>query len=132
MIHRAEGMFEVELTPQPPEGEDAANPGRLLIKKKFSGDLEATSRGQMLSVMAPVKGSAGYVALEEVTGTLHGKRGNFVLQHFGIMNRGVPQDHNVVVLPDSGTAELTGLTGSMKISVEGDKHRYEFEYSLGD
>jgi hypothetical protein len=107
------------------------NPGRMLIEKQFYGDLEATSKGQMLSAMTPIKNSAGYVAIEEVTGTLEGKRGSFILQHSGIMNRGTGQ-LSVIVVPDSGTGDLTGLTGSMKINVENGKHSYEFEYSLGD
>ena len=131
MTGKAAGPFEVKLTPQAPQGEEAANPSRMLIEKQFHGDLEATSKGQMLSAMTPIKNSAGYVAIEEVTGTLHGKRGSFLLQHSGIMNRGTGH-LSVIVLPDSGTGELTDLTGSMKITVEGGKHTYELEYSLGD
>jgi hypothetical protein len=131
MPHRAAGHFEIRLTPQAPQGEEAANPARMLIEKQYSGDLEASSKGQMLSVMTPIKGSAGYVAIEEVTGTLRGNRGSFVLEHSGLMNRGIPQ-LSVVVVPDSGTSELTGLTGSMKILNEPGKHSYEFEYSFGD
>lgn len=131
MMHRTTGPFEVKLIPQAPQGQEAANPGRMLIEKQFHGDLEATSQGQMLSGMTPIKNSAGYVAIEEVTGTLQGKRGSFMLQHSGIMNRGT-QQLSVVVVPDSGTGELTGLTGSMKITVEDGKHSYELEYSLPD
>jgi hypothetical protein len=129
MSHRATGPFDVKLTPQSPQGEVAANPGRMLIDKEFHGELKAISRGQMLSVMATVKGSAGYVAIEEVTGTLHGRHGSFVLQHFAIMNRGIPES-KIVVVPDSGTGDLTGLTGTMTIQNAGEKHRYEFDYSL--
>jgi hypothetical protein len=131
MTGRITGRFEVNLTPQPPRGEEALNPSRMLIEKRFHGDLDAASKGQMLSVMTPVKGSAGYVAIEEVTGTLDGKRGSFVLQHSATMNRGIP-DLTIIVVPDSGTAELTGLTGSMTISNEGGEHSYAFEYSLPD
>ena len=131
MTGKAAGPFEVKLTPQAPQGEEAANPARMLIEKQFHGDLEGTSKGQMLSAMTPIKNSAGYVAIEEVTATLHGKRGSFLLQHSGIMNRGTGH-LSVIVLPDSGTGELTDLTGSMKITVEGGKHTYELEYSLGD
>lgn len=131
MNNRAAGPFEVKLTPQAPQGEEAANPGRMLIDKQFHGDLEASSKGQMLSAMSPIKGSAGYVAIEEVTGTLHGRRGSFFLQHTGLMNRGTPQ-LTIVVVPDSGTGELFGLTGSMSIQIEAGKHSYEFDYSVGE
>jgi len=103
----------------------------MLIVKQFHGDLEASSKGQMLSAMSPIKGSAGYVALEEVTGTLAGRRGTFILLHSGLMNRGTPQ-LTILVVPDSGTGELTGLTGSMSIRMEGGKHSYEFSYSLSE
>ena len=131
MTHRITGPFEVNLTPQPPQGSEAANPSRMLIDKHFHGDLEASSKGQMLSVMTPVKGSAGYVAIAEVTGTVNGTRGSFMLQHSATMNRGVPQ-LSIVVIPDSGTADLTGLKGSMNIRIADGKHSYEFEYSLPD
>ena len=127
----ASGPFDVKLTPQPPgdHPEDAAL-GRLIIDKKFHGELEATSRGQMLAASSAVKGSAGYVAMERVTGTLHGKRGTFVLQHNGSMNRGEPS-LGIMVVPDSGTDELTGLAGTMLIVIAaGGKHSYEFEYTL--
>ncbi len=128
---RAAGRFEVKLTPQAPQGEEAANPGRMLIQKQFHGDLDATSKGQMLSVMTGVKGSAGYVAIEEVTGTLNGRNGSFILQHTGIMNRGAPQ-LSIVIVPDSGTGELTGLAGSMSIQIADGKHNYEFNYTLAE
>jgi hypothetical protein len=130
-MQRASGSFEVKLTPQKPDNEvsQAANLGRMTIDKQFHGDLEASSKGEMLSAMGEVKGSAGYVALERVTGTLAGKKGSFVLQHSGTMDRGNPS-LTVNVVPDSGTAELTGLSGTMKIIIEGAKHSYDFEYSL--
>jgi hypothetical protein len=131
MTKRVTGPFEFALTPQAPQGDEAANPSRMLIQKQFHGELEATSKGQMLSAMTPVKGSAGYVAIEEVTGTLDGKCGSFILQHSATMTRGVPQ-LSIMVIPDSGTAELTGLKGSMNIRVEGGTHSYDFEYSLQD
>ena len=101
----------------------------MLIEKLFLGDLEAASKGQMLRAMTPIKNSAAYVAIEEVKGTLHGKRGRFLLQHSGVMNRGTAQ-LSVIVVPDSGTEELTDLAGSMKINLESGKHIYELEYSL--
>ncbi len=99
------------------------------IDKKFSGDLEGTSKGEMLSAMTAVKGSAGYVALERVRGTLHGRSGSFVLQHSGTMTRGVPE-LTVTVVPDSGVDQLEGLKGKMTIKIEGGRHFYEFEYEL--
>jgi len=99
------------------------------IDKKFSGDLEATSQGEMLAAMTAVKGSAGYVAIERVSGTLHGRHGTFVLQHSGTMTRGMPA-LSVTVVPDSGTEELTGLTGRMTIKIDAGNHFYEFDYML--
>jgi hypothetical protein len=120
----ASGTFEVKLTPQ-----ESANIGRMSIDKQFHADLEATSKGEMLSAMTDVKGSAGYVAIERVTGTLHGKSGSFVLQHSGTMTRGEPQ-LSVTVVPDSGTGELTGLAGALTIRSAEKQHFYEFDYTL--
>jgi hypothetical protein len=125
MTH-ATGTFEVKLAPQPT---DAAGLGRMSIDKQFHGDLEATSKGEMLAAMTETKGSAGYVAIERVTGALHGRTGAFVLQHSGTMNRGAAS-LSVTVVPDSGTDKLAGLSGKMAIQVEGGKHSYEFEYTL--
>ena len=125
---RASGPFDVKLTPQPMDDQpDGSALGRLSIDKQFHGDLEGTSKGQMLSAGTSVKGSAGYVAIERVSGTLNGRRGSFVLQHSGTMNRGAPQ-LVITVVPDSGTDELVGLTGSMSIIIENGKHSYVFEY----
>ena len=131
MTKHAKGTFEVKVTPQKPDNKEAetAKLGRLSIDKQFHGDLEATSTGEMLSAGPDAKGSGAYVALERVNGTLHGRSGTFVLQHNGTMTRGVPQ-MNVVVVPDSGTADLTGISGAMTIKIEAGKHSYEFEYSL--
>jgi hypothetical protein len=130
MIH-ASGTFEVKLTPQKPDNQEAesANLGRMSIDKRFHGDLEATSKGEMLSVMTEVKGSAAYVALERVTGTLHGRRGSFVLQHSGTMARGAAE-MSVIVVPDSGTDQLLGIAGKMTIKIAEGKHFYEFDYTL--
>lgn len=126
----ARGTFEVKMAPLPPDDPAAdASIGRMSIDKQVHGDLEATSKGQMLSAMGSVKGSAGYVAMEKVSGTLKGRRGSFVLQHSGTMNRGVPQ-LIVSVVPDSGTDQLTGIAGVLEIIIEGGKHSYNFEYSL--
>ena len=103
--------------------------GRLSIDKQFHGDLEATTVGEMLSAGTATTGSAGYVAIERVTGSLHGRAGTFVLMHTGLMNRGVPQ-LTVTVVPDSGTGELTGLAGELRIiNIEG-RHAYELDYTL--
>jgi hypothetical protein len=127
---QANGTFDVKLEPQHPSDQaQAARLGRMTIDKQFSGDLEAGSTGEMLAAMTGVEGSAGYVALERVTGTLHGRRGSFFLQHNGIMARGV-QQLEIAVVPDSGTEELTGLAGKMMILVEDGEHRYEFTYTL--
>jgi len=127
---RATGSFDVKLSPQSPApGIEPANLGRLTIDKQFQGDLEGSSLGEMLSAMGEVQGSAGYVAIERVTGVLHGKRGSFVLQHHGVMDRGVPT-LSVTVVPDSGTEALSGLRGSFDIQIEQGKHSYVFEYTL--
>ncbi len=134
MTLHASGSFHVTLTPQPDSTLPAEPPtplARLTIDKQFEGDLVAVSRGQMLSAMTPVQNSAGYVAIERVTGTLHGRRGSFVLQHIGIMDHG-KGDLTVMVVPDSGTDELTGLIGRMDIDVSSGDHRYTFTYTLPD
>ena len=106
--------------------------GRTSIDKQLHGDLEATSKGEMLSAMTSVKGSAGYVALERVTGTLHGRKGSFVLQHSGTMARG-SHSLTINVVPDSGTGDLAGLSGTMTIRIEaGGKHFYDFDYELAE
>lgn len=133
MTKRASGPFDVKLTPMAPEaGAVEAAPGRMTLDKRFHGGLDATSQGQMLAVRTPVDGSAGYVAMERVSGTLDGRAGTFALQHFGVMTRGAP--HLVIsVVPDSGTGELTGLAGSMTIDIApGGKHSYDFQYTLPD
>jgi hypothetical protein len=103
--------------------------GRMSIDKSISGDLVATTTGQMLSAMTEVKGSAGYVAIERVDGVLDGRKGTFVLQHTGTMNRGA-QSQSVTVVPDSGTGDLEGLAGEFRIIVAQGRHSYEFRYSL--
>lgn len=130
MTH-ASGEFEVKMIPQPADDKSAgAAIGRFTLDKKFTGDLEATSKGEMLAVMA-AEGSAGYVAMEQVTGKLNGRNGNFALQHTGTMTRGAPQ-LSVTVVPDSGTEQLKGIAGKMTIKIDGAKHFYEFEYTLAE
>jgi hypothetical protein len=127
------GNFDVKLTPETLADKGADKTlARMSIDKQFHGDLEATSKGEMLSAVTPVKGSAGYVAIERVTGTLKGRKGSFVLQHSATMARGTPHLH-VIVVPDSGTDELTGLAGKMTINIAaGGQHSYDFEYTFAD
>jgi hypothetical protein len=128
MNNRASGTFEVKLTPQD-DGPDAPI-GRMTIDKQFHGDLSATGKGQMVMSSSPsVSGSAGYVAIEKVTGTLHGRHGTFYLQHSGTMTRGVGE-LTITVIPDSGTDELLNLRGTMNIIIADGKHSYEFDYEL--
>jgi hypothetical protein len=130
VTNRARGTLDVKLTPEGPEDKtDGTTLGRFSIDKQFRGDLEATSRGQMLSAVSSVEGSAGYVAIERVAGILQGRRGSFALQHEGVMSRGTPLQ-TIRVVPDSGTDQLVGLTGRMTITVVDGLHSYEFEYSI--
>lgn len=126
----AHGPFDVTVTPQatdPAEGGGAV--ARMTIDKRFHGPLDATSRGQMLSIATAVDGSAGYVAMERVTGSLDGRRGTFALQHSGTMTRDTPQ-LVISVVPDSGTGQLVGLTGAMTIDITEGRHTYGFSYAL--
>lgn len=133
MTQHASGPFDVKIVPQKPDSDvaQAANLGRMTIDKQFHGDLEATSKGEMIASGSPdPKGSAGYVAMERVTGTLKGRKGSFVLQHSATMTRGVPS-LSITVVPDSGTEELKGISGKMNIIIApGGKHSYEFDYTL--
>jgi hypothetical protein len=130
MSFKATGTFEVKLAPQPlADADPATHMGRMSLDKTFSGDLEGTGKGEMLMSTTSVKGSAGYVAIETVTGTLQGRTGSFALQHSGTMNRGAPQ-LSVTVIPDSGTGELTGISGTLSIDIIDGKHLYGFDYAL--
>lgn len=128
MNSHARGTFDVKTISQPADDAGVAI-GRLLLDKRFHGDLEATSKGQMLAVRTGVPNSAGYVAMEQVSGTLLGRTGTFALQHTGTMNRG-EQELLITVVPDSGTGELEGLSGTMTIIIEDGKHEYDFEFEL--
>jgi hypothetical protein len=128
----ASGTFEVKMTPQTPEDKtEGATFSRTSIDKQFHGDLEGTSKVEMLSAMTNVKGSGAYVAIERVSGTLQGRSGTFVLQHSGTMTRGTPE-LTITVVPDSGTGQLVGLEGKMSIKIADGKHSYEFEYTLAE
>ena len=128
MTYHATGPFEVKLAPQDDKSEDPLL-ARLTLDKHFHGDLEATSKGQMLTAATNVQGSAAYVAIERITGTLHGRTGSFVLQHNGTLTRGAPHQ-NITVVPDSGTGQLAGIAGTMTINIADGKHSYDFEYTL--
>ncbi len=126
----ARGTFEVQISPLPVDAyTDAATLGRMTIDKQFSGDIVGTGKGQMLTGMGTVKGSAAYSAIEKFTGTVAGKKGSFVMQHTGIVTRGV-QSLVITIVPDSGTDELTGISGTLMIIIEGKQHSYDLEYTL--
>jgi hypothetical protein len=130
MSKRASGTFEVKITPQTQQDKaENGSFGRMLIDKKFQGDIEGTSKGEMMVADTDVKDSGVYVALERVSGTLNGRTGAFILQHSGIMTRGVGQ-LSVTVVPDSGTGQLVGITGKMAITIVDGKHLYDFDYTL--
>lgn len=128
MKRRISGSFDVTLAPRA-DAQGIGDPavGRMSIDKQYHGDLEATGKGQMLGVRTAIKGSAGYVALERVVGTLAGRTGSFVLQHSSTMSRGKPVQ-SVAVVPDSGADGLVGLAGVMTIDNAESKHMYHFEY----
>jgi len=127
----AKGTFQVEMKPQSETGAEDGNSnlGRMSLDKVFRGDLEAAGKGEMLTARTQTQGSAAYVAIERVTGTLNGRRGSVVFQHSAAMNRGA-QSQAITVVPDSGTGELAGIAGSFKIDIVDGQHLYEFEYSL--
>jgi hypothetical protein len=128
-LHAA-GPFEVKLVPQgTPDKAEGSTLARMSIDKQYHGALEATAKGEMLSAGTEVQGSAGYVAIERVTGTLNGKTGSFVLQHNATLSRGAPS-LNIVVVPDSGSGQLVGISGKLNVIIEGGKHSYDFEYTL--
>ena len=125
------GKFTVKMEPQQQSitGQNGIQLARFILDKTYEGELLATSQGEMLSAMTAVQGSAAYVAIEQVTGTLNGKQGSFVLQHYGTMSQGNSY-LKLEVVPDSGSDELTGLSGTMNIRIEGGQHYYDFEYEL--
>jgi Protein of unknown function (DUF3224) len=126
----ANGTFTVQMTPHDDTREaDGVSLGRLALNKIFAGDLVGTGQGQMLTAMTAVKGSAGYVAIERVTGTLHGLAGSFAMQHSGTMDQGAPQ-LSITLVPDSGTGQLLGIRGVFRLRVEAGQHHYALEYTL--
>lgn len=128
MENEANGTFNVTLVPI---GTGDSPIGSMSIDKTFHGDLQGSSVGEMLAFRSGVEGSAGYVAMELVTATLEGRQGSFTLQHSGLMDKGTPS-LTVVVVPDSATGGLLGLTGTMNIVVTPGKHDYQFRYTLPD
>lgn len=130
MTTLASGTFDVKVNPQAADDTGEAGAfGRFFIDKQLHGDLDGVSKGQMLAAMSAVEGSGGYVALERVSGTLNGRTGTFILQHNGTM-RGGAFNLVITVVPDSGTGELTGLSGTFAIVIEGAKHSYTFDYTI--
>lgn len=128
----AKGTFEVKITPQSfAEGVGDPSVGRMALEKHFKGDLEGVGRGQMLAVGTAIDGSAGYVAMERVQGSVHGRQGSFALQHSGTMHRGTPQ-LSVTIVPDSGTDELAGIAGQLTIIIANGTHSYDLQYTLPD
>ena len=132
MKYRANGTFEIQLKPVP--GEDKAGLGfpRMTSEKQFHGDLEGTSRGEMMSVEGTTAGSRAYAALERVSGSLNGRKGSFALVHSGTMRRGGELSMIIRVVPDSGTGQLVGISGTFEIVLENGKHSYHFDYELPD
>lgn len=131
MTAHARGTFDIEMKPLPLEGDPPdAMCARMSVEKRYHGDLEASAQAQMLTAMTAVKGSAGYVAIERVTGTLGGRRGTFALQHSGVMTRG-KGDLSITVVPDSGTDQLDGLSGRLAIIIADGVHSYDLEYDIG-
>ena len=127
----ARGTFDVKIAPQPSDDKSETPLARMTLDKVFHGDLDGTSHGEMLTGGSTVKGSGVYVAVERVEGTLNGHKGTFLLHHTGVMTRGAPE-LSITVVPDSGTGQLTGITGKLNIQIDQGKHSYDFEYALPD
>jgi hypothetical protein len=123
----ATGPFDVTLTPQ--ESAPDAPVARMLLYKEFHGDLEAISHGEMLAAHEPLTGAGVYVAIDRVTGTLHGRGGSFLMAHRGIRNAEM-QELSIVIIPGSGTGQLEHITGTVGIEIKGKEHFYSVEYEL--
>jgi hypothetical protein len=130
MAKHASGTFDVKIIPQKDEGVGDATIARMSIDKQYHGDLEGSGKGDMLTAGTDVKGSAVYVAIERFTGALAGRRGGFSLHHRGIMDRGAPS-LSIAIVPDSGTDELAGISGTMTIEIKERQHLYMLDYDLG-
>ncbi len=130
MKQHASGSFEITMTPAaPPQHEGCTAVGRMVLDKQYAGELAASGKGEMLTAVTDTPGSAAYVAIERITGSLQGKQGSFVIQHVGNM-RGGEQQLSISVVADSGTGELAGITGKLSLKMVERKHFYEFEYEL--
>lgn len=130
--HHASGTFDVKVVPQPlNEHGQLAGMNRLSLDKRFHGDLDAESHGEMLAIGDPKQGLAGYVAIEKVSGQLQGRRGSFALQHSSTLDHGVAHQ-SIIVVPGSGTEALQGLSGSLVIDIRDGQHSYRFDYQLPD
>ena len=124
----ARGSFEVNIEPEPPFLEqDGVSLSRNNVSKRFSGEMAGDSRAQMTAAYTATPGSAGYVAIEHFSGSVHGKEGSLTFQHNGIMDRGEAK-LAVTVVPDSGTGELEGVSGTMELNNDEGGHTYVFEY----
>jgi hypothetical protein len=130
MTSQAKGTFEIQATREPPyDSADGVVIGRTKFDKQWSGDVEATSVVEMISAGTEVKGSAAYVAMERIRGKVHGKSGSFVVHHTGILDRGAPS-LSIRIVPDSGTGELRGISGTIQIDIVEKKHFYTLDYAL--
>ncbi len=129
MTHNAKGSFEVKMAPQDQNTGEGSTLGRMSLNKTFHGDLNATGEGQMLTASTDTPGSAVYVAIERVTGTLQGKTGSFALMHQGVM-RGPDRKLTVEIVPDSGAGALKGISGRLGIEIVEGRHLYDLEYAL--
>jgi hypothetical protein len=132
VMSKVTGEFSVKMQPEPASAVAAdTGVGRMSLDKQYHGALQATGKGEMLAYMDSALGSGAYVAIERVEGTLDGRRGDFLLHHRGLMERGAPS-LVVAVVPDSGRGELAGISGTLQIRKEGGKHYYDFDYQLAD
>ncbi|PHV16603.1 DUF3224 domain-containing protein [Janthinobacterium sp. BJB1] len=130
MHAHATGSFSITMTPSAaPQRAGRTTLGKVLLDKAYAGDLVATARGEMLSAVTDTKGAAGYVAMEAITGVLQGRQGSFVAQHAGTMADG-KQQLTIVIVPHSGTGQLTGINGTLAIRIENGRHFYDIDYSL--
>ena len=131
MTSQANGTFDVKVAPLPnDEKVPGLTVGRMSIDKQWKGDFEGTSKGEMMTTGSEVKGSGGYVAVEQMTGSLKGRRGAFTFIHQATMRQNSDFNMSIKVVPDSGTGQLVGLTGTLTIIIEGSKHSYKFDYTL--
>ncbi len=131
MGHSIKGTFDIARTVQPAVDLGGLSIGRMRFEKTFHGELTAGSQVEMMGYMREGVGSGAYVALEHVTGTLGGRQGSFMLQHSCAMDRG-KQQQSITVVPDSGTAALAGLGGTMTIDIVSGQHFYTFVYTIAD